>query len=599
MIDRRAAAKLVGASLAWPAMASQAADTRNILRIVFPAAETGFDPAQVSDSYSTTVCAHLFEAPYAYDPLAVPVKPKPLTAVDLPVIEDDHRRWTLRIRPGIFFTDHPAFHGRPRELTAADYVYSFKRFFDPATNSPGYTALADEGIVGLQALRDQAVKDKRPFDYDREIEGLRALDRYTLQFRLAEPRPRFIQTLCDSSTYGALAREVVEAHGAEVMAHPVGTGPYRLAAWRRSSRIVLERNPGYRDRVYEAEPAADDLEGQRWAKALRGRRLPLNDGVEIAIIEEGQPRWLAFLNGELDAIAMVPPQFAPAAAPNGVLAPYLAKRGVQMRRYVMPDFTMSWFNMEDPVVGGYTPEKVALRRAIELAFDVEREIQVVRQGQAVRAQAAMQPGTFGHDPAYRSINSACDPARAQGLLDVFGYVDRDGDGWRELPDGRPLVIRMATQQSAIERAMDENWQRSLARVGIRLQFDVRQWPENMKAARAGRLQMWALASTATRPDGQQALSYMYGAAIGQGNLARARLPGFDDLFRRMLALPDGPERAKLFLQASDIVSVWMPYRIHTHRIAIDLAQPWVTGWRVQPFRREAWHYARVDGQARG
>src|SRR5205085_1337639 len=137
------------------------------------------------------------------------------------------------------------------------------------------------------------------------------------------------------------------------------------------------------------------------------------------------------------------------------LAPHLAKRRIALRRYVNPDYTMSYFNMDDAVVGGYTAEKVALRRAVSLAYDVQREIALVRRGQAVPAQAPMPPGTFGYDPAYRSENSTYDPARAKALLDLYGYVDRDGDGWRELPNGTPLVLEMATQSSQTDRQFNE------------------------------------------------------------------------------------------------------------------------------------------------
>ena len=94
------------------------------------------------------------------------------------------------------------------------------------------------------------------------------------------------------TNYGAVAREVVEAYRDDLMAHPVGTGPYRLTSWRRSSRIVLGRNPSYRDARFESNPAADDAEAQAWARRFNGRRLPLNDGVEISVVQENQPRWL-------------------------------------------------------------------------------------------------------------------------------------------------------------------------------------------------------------------------------------------------------------------------------------------------------------------
>ena len=85
-----------------------------------------------------------------------------------------------------------------------------------------------------------------------------------------------------------------------------------------------------------------------------------------------------------------------------------------MVRYQRADVSVSYFGMENPVVGGYTPDKVALRRAIALAVDVEREIRLVRRGQAIPAQSPIAPGTWGYDPAFKSEMSEYNRARAQG-----------------------------------------------------------------------------------------------------------------------------------------------------------------------------------------
>jgi ABC-type transport system substrate-binding protein len=603
-IDRRrfalgSAGLIATAGAAAGAAASESSDVAldsSVLRILFESAETGFDPAQVSDLYSFRVIAHIFDALLGYDPLAIPVRLVPLTAEAMPEASPDFKVWTVRLRRGIRFAADAAFNGRPRELVAADYVYAFKRIYDPALKSPSYNALGDDGILGLEELRARALRDKRPFDYDSVAEGIRALDRYTLQFKLAQPRPRFATTLAESA-YAALAREVVEAYRGDIMAHPVGTGPYRLRAWRHSSRILLEKNPNYREARYQSEPGADDAEGQAWAKRFNGKRLPLNDGVEIAVVQENQPRWLSFLNGEAD-FARVPPELSPLAAPNGKLAPNLARQGIRLQRYLNPDVAMSYFNMEDPVVGGYGPQKVALRRAIHLAYDIDYEIRLIRRGQAIAAQAPMAPGTYGFDPAMRSDNSRYDVARAKALLDIYGYVDRNGDGWREQPDGSPLVLTMASETEQIYRQYNENWQRSTAAIGIRMNFETAQWAEHMKQARAGTLQMWFLGSTATEPDGQRGLENMYGESSGQANLARFKLPAFDAIYRRMLDLPDGPERLALFRKASELVVAYMPYRIHVHRIYNDFSRPWIAGYRQPFFRNQSWHYIEVDGERR-
>ena len=573
--------------------AAVAADPPRVLHYAFPAGETGFDPARISDLYSSIVTAHIFDALYRYDYLARPFKVRPNVAQGMPEVSPDFKTWTIRLRPGIYFADDPAFKGVKRELVAQDYVYSYKRFFDPATKSQNYSTMRGAGMLGVDELREEALKNKTPFNYDREVPGLRALDRYTLQIKLGEPRPRLIYTLANGSWFSAVAREVVEAYGDKIMEHPVGTGPFKLGQWRRSSLIVLERNPGFRDVLYDGQPGADDAAGQALLQKFKGRRLPMIDRVEVNIIEESQPRWLAFLNSQFDFVA-VPLEFSNLAAPNGKLAPHLAKRGIELQRFLNPDRTLYYFNMEDPVVGGYTPDKVALRRAISLASDVGREIRVVRRGQALPAQSVVAPNTYGYDPNYKTENSDYDVARAKALLDLYGYVDKDGDGWRDLPDGRPLVIDYATQPDQISRQFDEMWKKNMDAVGVRLNIEKGQWPEQLKKARAGQLMVWQLGQSASNPDVQDAFQLLYGPASGGENLARFKLPAFDAVYERLQNLPDGPERLALIGEANRLATAYMPQKYNVHRIINDLTQPWLLGYRRPAFGNQFWQYIDID-----
>ena len=219
-------------ALLGPAATVAAADEaavpapQKVLRYAFRVAETSFDPTQINDIYSRIVTGHIFEALYTYDHLARPVKFKPLTATALPEATDGWRTWTMKVQPGIFYADDPAFGGKPRELVAEDYVYSLKRFADPAVKSPNWPSVQELRVLGLAELRQKAIDGKRPFDYDTPIEGLQALDRYTLRFTLGRPRPRFAENLAVGHTFGAMAREVVEGYGDRIMEHPVNPMPY-------------------------------------------------------------------------------------------------------------------------------------------------------------------------------------------------------------------------------------------------------------------------------------------------------------------------------------------------------------------------------------
>jgi len=589
----------VAPARAWSATApvSTAPAGSKVLRYAFEVAETSLDPARVNDLYSRTLTPHIYEGLYTYDHLARPIKFKPLTATAMPEHSDDYRVWTVKVRPGIFFADDPAFKGKPRELVAQDYVYSFKRFADPANKSPIWTEMESEGYIGLSELNKRALKDKKPFDYDQEIEGIRALDRYTLRFQLKEPRPRFLETLATSDLYGAVARDVIEFYGEQAEAHPVGTGPFRLAQWRRSSLIVFERNPQFREVYYDAEPAADDVEGQKLVARFKGRRLPMVDRVEIAIIEEEQPRWLSFVNGESDVAYRVGYQFAPQAMPNGKVAPNLAKRGIRGYPIIESATQYYMFNMDDPVVGGYSAGQVALRRAIGLGIDSRRIIDYAYNGLGTLAQGPMLPNTTGYDPKQKTEFSDYDPARAKALLDLYGFVDRDGDGWRERPDGSPLQLRVNTEAPARNRKIAEVFVKNMKVLGIRIDLVIAQWPENLKAARAGKYQVWSLGSIASGPDAGDSFSRYDGKQVGGQNMARVKMPELEALCERLRILPDGPERVAAFAEASRLALAYMPYKFTLNRVSLDMTQKRVVGYRRPVFWNEWWHYVDIENES--
>ena len=157
--------------------ANAAADPHKVLRIASTDI-TSLDPQQGTDLLSTRVAIQIFEALYQFDYFAVPAKVIPNTAEAMPVITDAGKTWTINLQKGIHFADDPVFRGKPRELTARDYVYSIMRSLDPNLRPGGDAALTDL-VVGARPIVDAARKPGAKLDYDAPIEGLRALDRYT------------------------------------------------------------------------------------------------------------------------------------------------------------------------------------------------------------------------------------------------------------------------------------------------------------------------------------------------------------------------------------------------------------------------------------
>jgi len=596
----RTAALCVAALVALAAPAAGADAPKKVLRVAFRAAETGFDPQRIFDRYSVGICENLFETLITYDYLARPVKLVPLAAEAVPEPEEGGTRYTFRIKPGIYYADDPVFHGQKRELVAADVEYAIKRFRDPKLRSP-YEWLFEHNIVGLDELAERAKKEGK-FDYDAKVPGIEVRGKYIVSFKLKEPNFNFLYFMAMPNVV-PVAREVIEAYDADTMAHPVGTGPYVLKEWVRRSKIVLERNPNYRG--FELDTRYADMSDEwdrRAIDALAGKRLPLIDRIEIYIIEDEQPRFLAFLNHEHDLIDELPFQFINQVLPNGKLAPQFAAQDVRVFPELQPEITYDVFNMDlklyggaDNPVGGYTPERVALRRAMVLAHDRNQEIYIIRKGQAIAAQSPVPPGVVGYDPDFHSSAQDPDPARAKALLDMFGYLDRDGDGWREQPDGRPLTIQYKYDLGGQEkRELAELWVKSLAEVGIRAEATAVQFADLLNDKRVGKFQLAGSAWIADYPDAQNFLQLLYGPNTDQSNEARFRLPEFDRLYEKSLTYPDSDERNRLYREMTRLVFAYAPWRLGVTRQFNHLQYPWVKGYKKHPILYTNYKWLDID-----
>jgi ABC-type transport system substrate-binding protein len=578
-------ASLAAGCLAAPAYG---ADPTKVIRHVFPAAETGFDPAGVQDLYSATIEQMLFETLLTYDYLARPAKLVPLTAEALPAITDGGKTYTLKIRKGIYFIDDPAFNGRKRELTAADYAYSIKRLIDPKLRSP-WAWLVEGKIVGLDELAEASKKSGK-FDYDASIEGLQTPDRYTLRIRLKETDYNLPYILAHEPT-SAVAREVIEKYRDEsgrAMANPVGTGAYRLKQWVRSSKIILDANPDFRGFVWDfksSDPADQPLIAQ-----MKGKKMPQVGRVEVSIIEEDQARLLAFQNGELDLMDLGGP-LAPNVMTGDKLRPEFVKKGIKLSRIIDPSISYVYWNMQDPIVGGLGKEKIALRRAMAMAYNVDDEINVVRNGQAVAIEYPIPPGVVGHDPGYRSPVKH-DPALANRLLDSVGYK-RGPDGWRNLPDGKPFTIRYASRPDSLGRQLDELWKKALDSIGVRMEVQKDKFPELLKLERQCKLMMRTASWIADYPDADNFMQLLYGKNIGQNNNGCAKIPEYDALYEKSTRMPDSPERNKLYHEMARIIEVYAPWRLDTATYRNMLIQPRVLGYKKHPILHAEWQFIDI------
>ena len=580
-------ARLVLASTPDPK--ANPADAQKVLKIAFPTPETGFDPVRVNDLYSNTITAAIFQPLVTYDWMAMPTRIVPNAAEALPDISPDGTTYTFKVKKGLFFTPHEAFKGQRRELIAQDFVYTLLRHADPKNRSPQVSDL-DDKIFGFADARKKAMASGK-FDYDQRHPGIYVIDRYTMAIKLNQPDRNFLSLLTNPYA-GGMAREVVEKFGfEELMANPVGTGPYMLEKWVRGSKIILKANPEFPGFVWDFQPPVNNPVELRIANQMQGRKMPQIGRVEVSIIEEPQSMWLAFSGKEIDVVAVPPSFIEKALTPKNDLQQSWVAQGVNMYRSVEPDIRYQFFNMKDPVIGGYAPEKIALRRAIIMGFDVDEEIRVIRKGQAVKAQQMVSPVIAGHDPNYKSLVKFS-PLSANALLDEFGYK-KDAKGYRTLPDGKPLVFTIYSSTSSVDRERDELWKKSMDRIGIRLKVKKDKFPEMLKQGKQCAIPSWALGWTRSS-EAEFVMKLLYSKTIGQNNYACFENAEYDANFEKLKRLPDGPERTKVLHNLYRLMEVNGVLGLSSTGIATRLSHQHIEGYRKHPLILGDWIYYDIQ-----
>jgi oligopeptide transport system substrate-binding protein len=565
------------------AKASFSADRNKVLHVASTNIET-LDPQRWNDDPSYQIQFAIFEGLYEWDFLATPSRLTPNTATAMPTITDDGRTWTIRVKPGIHFTADPAFKGRRRELVAEDYVYSLKRALDPGLQRGGNPVAADL-IAGARPVVDAASKPGAAFEYDRPIEGLRALDRYTLQIKLANANYPVIEDLI---TNGAVAREVVEAAGGDVRTRAVGTGPYLLKEWKQGSRMILEANPDYRTLSF---PESRDPANAALTASMRGIPLPQIGAIEIAFVEEATTRTLEFERGMLDYVVLGG-EAAGRLLTGGNLKRENAASGIQHRPVASPYVIGLALNMSDPVLGGMSKERIALRRAIAKALDADELVKVVYAGQATVMNHLSPPGVAGYDSSWQS-RSAYDPAGARALLDRVGYDRKDAGGFRLGQDAKPIALTLILPWSSnTARELATLVKRNLAAIGLKADVRMVPFQDAIKEVMAGSYQMFFV-SQGGDPTGWVALRILYGKSPPTTNLSRFSFPEYDRAAEQFLRAATEAERVAAARTATEVANNYAPFIPLIVRMDNWFVQPWVLGFSP-PVIQTHWKYMDID-----
>jgi len=564
-------------------------DGKKIIYAVLGEDPHGLDPVRAGDTLSSGIVSQIYESLYEYHYLKRPYELKPCLAASMPRVSADGLTYTIPIKKGVYFQDDPCFvatGGKGRELTAQDFVYSIKRLADQANDPRGWWLLKGK-IVGLDEFHEISVERAaggEKMDYEMPVEGLEAVDRYTLRIRLTEPFPQLKYALQMSYT-AAVPREAVEYYGEDFVNHPVGTGPFRLKEWHKRWRLILERNPTYRDDFYPGEGEPGDAESGLLDDA--GKKLPIVDEVYYTIVREAQPAWLLFKQGYRDVSGISKDNFNEAITQKRELTDAFREKGVRLTR--TPEMVIYYvaFNMKDELVG----RNKKLRQAMSLAYDTDWRIEHFHNGRAINAQGPIPPGIFGYDPDFRNPYKHYDLDAARQKLAEAGYPNGIG------PDGKQLEITFdvgqatpALRQSALAFAND------MAKIGIKVRVVTNTWAEFLNKLHEGRLQVFQVGWLLDYPDPENFLQLLYGPnKVPAGpNASSYDNPEYNRLFERMKAMEDSPERLAIIRRMVDIVVEDCPWIPSIYPVAYTLQHQWVRNYKPFAMTGPVLKYRDVD-----
>lgn len=500
----------------------------------------GLDPGDIGDVTGARIASQFYETLFQYHYLKRPYQLIPLLADAMPQVSEDGLTYTIKIRQDAYFADDKCFPGGiGRQLTVHDFIFAWKRIANIKYRSKNWWVF-DGCIVGLDEFREytKALERAEDVDYDVGVEGLEALDDYTLRIKLTRPWPQILYLLAHLPS-APMAREAVEHYGDQIMNVAVGTGPFILESWNRGSKLVMVRNPKYRPAYYPCEGELGDEE--RGFLQDCGKRLPFFDRVEFSIVEEDQPYWLLFMQGKIDAAGIPKDYYNQAISSQRTLTPQLRKKGIKL--IVQEDPSTYWigFNMEDAVVGNNLP----LRRAMSCAWNREEYIDVFNNNRGIPAKGIFPPMFKEYDPDFENPWTRYDIARARELMAEAVAIN----------DGNPLEVTLSLPGTdTLFRQMGQYFQRCMEKIGLKVKVDYFDWPTFQDRIKSKSIQMFIMGWVADYPDGESFLQIFYGPNESPGpNNFNYHNRQYDRLYDKIKVMPDSDERIMIYRQMERMI----------------------------------------------
>lgn len=568
------------------------------------------DPATCGDVLSAMVQGNFYEAPYAYHYLKRPPTVIPQLAAAMPTISPDGLTYTIHFKPGVKYSRNICF-GREadgtlgtRTVRAEDFILAFKRIADYHITTGLAFAFLTERVVGIDDYRAKT-KTYKADDfsrYDLPVAGLRAVDELTLEIRLTQPFPQLTLVLAINS-YAPIPSEAVDywlagpgrAAGQDAefrrREQVVGTGPYLLSRFVRKGNIIMERNPDFRYETYPAEGEPGDREEGLLKDA--GERVPFIDVLHYSYVPEAYSTWMLFLTEQSDASGIPKEVFASVVTPSRKLSREWESRGIRLKQYAQPSVYWLAFNMDDPVLKA----SKSLRQALCACFDVDSYSKVLFNGRAYRATNIIPSGFAGHDEAGPGPYYKLDMDLAKRKL-ADAKVELAAAG--QLVNGRmPTLTLSMVAGEAGGRLQAEFIQQQFSKLGVTVKIDSMDWSTLQEKVNNKQCQIYTMGWHADYADAENFLQCFYGGNIANGtNNCNYNNPDFNRMYEQARVMNESPERMKLYVDMTRMVSEDVPVLLLSEPLSMALFYDWLQNVKPHPIGYGFARFQRIDAQLR-
>jgi len=541
------------------------------LRIAITSEVSTLDPVNSYDNVSGSVIYNIYEQLYEYHYLNRPYELKPLLAETMPIMENQGKRYVIKIKKNIRYHDHPAFKGKARYVKAQDFITQIKRLAYAPLKSTGWW-IVDGVVEGINDFKKIVGNDFNKLKTT-QIKGVAAPDDYTLVIELTQASPQFIYKLA-MSFMSPIPMEIIDSEKDDLALHPVGTGPFYLTKIEPTKEIILNKFANYHESFYPSE--GDRFANSRGLLKDGGEKIPFLDQLVFKIVVEDSKRYELFTKNELDFIVLPQQFYSQVFDDVGNLKENI--KATDIRLQTMPTLTYWWltFNMSDPLLG----KNLNLRSAIAHAIDMNKYIELFTNNTGQKANSILPPGIVGYDPS-ATLPYEYNSKKAKELLAKAGY-----------PNGKnlPELNYDTRAESKISNDQAEFFKGELAKIGIKVKIVKNNFKQYLEKSRTGHLQFFQDGWTLDYPDAENVLQLLVSSNYPPGpNASFYTNKAFNTMYERLVKLPEGPEKKLIITKMEKEVNHDIPWIMQYYSRNFILYHDYVKNYRPSDL---VWSYPK-------